>query len=528
MKFKQYIVGVWLLVAFCYPLSMRAQSIRKNYLEMTPQEQADYRAALQVMYLPYIREIAEHHGEHFCTDIHRASTGNGQYFLPWHRFALLDFEEHLKQTPTGSYLSIPYWDWGTDNDKTNPNFWGSTTNPNSFLAFSNFSSWNAINNFICTSNLNTSQPVAPLTRNLSNATVAATTNTVNTALTNAFANATYYNLNGSISTFSTITEVNLHNFMHNWVAGTMVQGTAPLEPSFWLHHARVDKVWFDKEEQTSGNFSLFNSPNTVMPHYDGIHDPGLNIVTPNGVTNSRSEQRPKISGTGRNQDVWYAENKTVILDGANGAPFIANDVTKPYLYRYTAAITPGNTAVRGTLFAGDIRRDASGNVILDNKGGFTVGAGVTCNFRAGGAIVLLPGFKTTTGTKKFEAKIITVPNGFMLASPSSKTPLNAKPGDAEGRDIAINVEQTTNKSLVANFYPNPADQQLMVNYKTPQDVQIQVVNMLGRVVKTTTLPKNQVQLAIETSDLVNGMYLIRLYDSTGKTVKTEKFTVRHD
>ena len=251
-------------------------------------------------------------------------------------------------------------------------------------------------------------------------------------------------------------------------------------------------------------------------------------MTPNGVTNSRSEQRPKISGTGRNQDVWYAENKTVILDGANGAPFIANDVTKPYLYRYTAAITPGNTAVKGTLFAGDIQRNTSGNVILDNKGGFTVGAGVTCDFRAGGAIVLLPGFKTTTGTKKFEAKIITVPNGFMLANPSSKTPLSAKQGDAEDRDIAINVEQTTNKSLVASFYPNPADQQLIVNYKTPQDVQIQVVNMLGRVVKTTTLPKNQVQLAIETSDLVNGMYLIRLYDSTGKTVKTEKFTVRHD
>jgi len=36
---------------------------------------------------------------------------------------------------------------------------------------------------------------------------------------------------------------NLHNKVHWWVAGCMLQRTSPNDPVFWLHHANIDRLW---------------------------------------------------------------------------------------------------------------------------------------------------------------------------------------------------------------------------------------------------------------------------------------------
>ena len=188
------------------------------------------------------------------------------------------------------------------------------------------------------------------------------------------------------------------------------------------------------------------------------------------------------------------------------------------LYAARQSVTAGKNVTTGTI----------GNVT-------TTGTARTV-FKAGNFVRLMPGFVATPSSGGiFSAyietfcSVVNQPNSALKQLAQTNTAANNKSEEELEKELEIEHQAALQTGKITGLiYPNPADQQLMVNYKTPQDVQIQVVNMLGRVVKTATLPKNQVQLAIETSDLVNGMYVIRLYDSTGKTVKTEKFTVRHD
>ena len=188
------------------------------------------------------------------------------------------------------------------------------------------------------------------------------------------------------------------------------------------------------------------------------------------------------------------------------------------LYAARQSVTAGKNVTTGTI----------GNVT-------TTGTARTV-FKAGNFVALMPGFVATPSSGGiFSAyietfcSVVNQPNSALKQLAQTNTAANNKSEEELEKELEIEHQAALQTGKITGLiYPNPADQQLMVNYKTPQDVQIQVINMLGRVVKTATLPKNQVQLAIETNDLVNGMYVIRLYDSTGKTVKTEKFTVRHD
>jgi tyrosinase len=38
-------------------------------------------------------------------------------------------------------------------------------------------------------------------------------------------------------------EVDLHNLVHRWVGGNMVDMTSPNDPVFWLHHCNCDRLW---------------------------------------------------------------------------------------------------------------------------------------------------------------------------------------------------------------------------------------------------------------------------------------------
>lgn len=38
-------------------------------------------------------------------------------------------------------------------------------------------------------------------------------------------------------------EVSLHNTVHVWVGGDMLLSTSPNDPTFFLHHCNVDRIW---------------------------------------------------------------------------------------------------------------------------------------------------------------------------------------------------------------------------------------------------------------------------------------------
>jgi tyrosinase len=508
------------VVLLLLTIASQAQSIRKNYLEMTKQEQDDYVQSLNTMYANgFIPEIAEHHGEHFCSNIHtRNPSYNGENFLPWHRFFLLNFEEHLRQTPTGAYLSIPYWDWRTDpvhptaaspiNILGTPDFWGYSDvagGAPSFLAKSKFSSW-SVASFVACSN---TVPASSLTRsyNTSPGMLAVPTDIQNATALTLFFNPAAFSSSATITDFSHRIEF-WHNRAHGFVGGTMGSFSSPLDPVFELHHNMIDKLWYDKEEESTGMFSSLPNGTSIMPHYDGMHDPEGNIVVGNASLDSRAIQRPLISGSGRTMDVWYAQNGKVVLDGANGNEFVVNDNTAPYVYRYTAALTPATTNpanIAGTIYVGDVQRDPGNfnNIIADNKGGFRVAAGVSCTFKSGGAIEFLPGF-TADFSSVTTAEIITNPA--------------AKPSE-------VAIENPTVASGTFSCYPNPATTFITLKNTSIQNkqLQIQVFSLEGKLQHAEIKPSFSNECDIDIASLIPGIYFIRIItDQVKETIKFRK------
>ncbi|MEY4927181.1 MAG: hypothetical protein RI894_1617 [Bacteroidota bacterium] len=499
------------LMLFVYCLfapQINAQSIRKNYLEMTPMEKADYVSALQTLFTNgFIADIAEHHGEHFCTNIHSQGVGmNGENFLPWHRFFLLDFEENLRQTPSGGYLNLPYWDWQNDpqhgavgtpiNLSLSPDFWGYSDvmgGTPSFLASSKFP-WSIGSYMECSS----SAPGQTLSRSINIGNTGFGTLPQTADITNLMALTTFFNpsIMGGTSTTNTDFSHRMeawHNKVHVWVGPTMNTAASPLDPSFYLHHTMIDKLWYNKEEETIGTMSIFPNGSSNMPHYNGVHNP--NTVMANNVVDSRKEQRPLISGSGRTMDVWYAESGKVLLDGANGNTFVANDATAPYLYRYTAAINPNSSTVTGEIYVGDVQRDVSNNVIADNKGGFTINPNVTCDFKAGGAIIFMPGYEASFGSVSL-AQIIAAPNARI--------------------EQITATANTAEQNAPFTIYPNPTTGQFTIEHSTNSHL-FRVYDLTGQLLLEQKAV-NSTQTTLDISSFPAGVYLLRAYGETAQKI----------
>ena len=51
--------------------------------------------------------------------------------------------------------------------------------------------------------------------------------------------------NNSTSSFRLELEAPLHNTVHRWVGGDMMTDMSPNDPVFFLHHANIDRIWFN-------------------------------------------------------------------------------------------------------------------------------------------------------------------------------------------------------------------------------------------------------------------------------------------
>jgi tyrosinase len=380
-----------LSLVFCINMA-RGQHIRKNYQEMTAMEITDYDAALQIFWNSGSLAINNHawfaamHNTHFGTNIHAG--GGGQNFTSFHRFFLLHWELVLQSTAAAyNYLQLPYWDWRMDPPKnatpvnvgTLPGFWAY-----SFLPITNFSTWTGL--------------TRPTSFAAGNSFMLPTFASYNTALGQS----------PFLPNFSSDLEGNNHNGPHVYISGTMGGGSSPLDPIFYSHHAMVDKIWQDWEDQATGLQSAYPGSPYSIPGYNIGHGWGDNLDA-NTCKDSRNIPfRWDFTVPFETHDVWYAENGKVLLDGSNGSDFFVNGNNK--IYRYTMN---GSPMLGGSMYMGDIYRDAFNNVQPDTKGGFVGPASNSAHFRAGGDITLLPGSAFYSGGgNEYTFGIITAPNGF--------------------------------------------------------------------------------------------------------------------
>lgn len=475
---------LFFLAVCCLSQFSYSQSIRKDYREFTQQEINDYVGAINVLYSNgTMLELANHHSNHFESIIHTVVgipiPTNGEQFLTWHRFNMLDFETLLRNTNSNySYLTLPYWDWTTDRNTLAPKFWN-----NDFLALSNFPGSGVIRDI----DIDVDGFLGSVT-NINDA----------LALSTHFINSTIKS--PTVGDFLHRIEY-YHDNVHQWVGGTMFSSFSPRDPIFYLHHNYIDSLWQQWEDKNSGNQSsatLTGQANDLI-HYTGAPTSGA-------VLDSRNIPRPPSAGTGRNMDVWFAKSGKVILDGANGTTFIANDVNAPYLYRYTAATTTGASTIVGEMYVGDVKYDSSNNVIIDNKGGFEINSLATCDFRAGKSIIFMPGFVAKNGSN-MSGKIITAPNSVRI------------------NNIIDAVNNSTTNSLykdIIRIAPNPNNGIFKINLKDISVGTFQVSNLFGYTVYKLDF-KNQNEFEIDMQGSPKGIYIVKVMSGnetfTGKIIK---------
>lgn len=309
-------------------VEVNAQSIRKNYREMTATEkQVLVNALIALKAKPQgtsnvIDNYANIHAVNFQLGIH-----NGERFTAWHRWYLHQFEIELRNSAVAgaSKINLPYWDWTSQYFTTAPND-QSVSAPlwdNTFIGQFN-TSW-ALSRVL-------GSDVLPTT----------------TSVNNCLAITTYSSFRFNLENFN-------HNSPHNWVSGAMASLSSPADPVFYLHHAMVDLIW--AKWHNLGRVTSF--VNNTLPAYPGVS--ATSIIDP------------------RATKIWYAENGSVSLDKYTVSNNILGNFTGAENYRYTGIINVGGSATNFfTVPTGQTCNMVSASVIV-LKPGTSIQAGSVFN-----------------------------------------------------------------------------------------------------------------------------------------------------
>ncbi|MFI9293698.1 tyrosinase family protein [Streptomyces gardneri] len=262
-------------------------NIRKNIYSLTPQELADFLAALNAIkadgsYDDFIHR--HHHAMMTATpmpgeppnDMVRNVAHRGPAFLPWHRYFCRELELLLQKKKPN--VTLPYWDWSADaanpaaaklwntNPAAGPVYVGGDGDgPNGEVTTGPFAGWTALIE-------NAAGALVPrpggILRKLGSQITFPGTTTPNPArnmpvfptaaqVEDAVLNWAVYDkapwhlgsddgvrnrLEGWLAVASEGGS-QLHNRVHIWVGGDMGPGTSPNDPVFFLHHCNVDRLW---------------------------------------------------------------------------------------------------------------------------------------------------------------------------------------------------------------------------------------------------------------------------------------------
>jgi tyrosinase len=176
-----------------------------------------------------------------------------QRFLPWHRVYLLILEHALQGIHPD--VSIPYWDWTNPGEQTFPAWLTSVT------------------------------PTVPMPSPMSPITVTRSPGTTADLATLA-SNIASVLANSGFASFTSSLEA-VHGGVHVWVGGTMSMiPTAPADPIFWMHHANIDRLWWQWQQTHSGvNPSLTGSgPTSPVMDPWSTTEPQTREITAMGYT----------------------------------------------------------------------------------------------------------------------------------------------------------------------------------------------------------------------------------------------------
>jgi tyrosinase len=175
----------------------------------------------------------------------RNAAHSGPSFLPWHRYYLLRFEGYLRTAVGDPEFRLPYWDWAADAALSNPRqsrIWAGTA----LGRFTNSRLWQ-VRVAPAERGLTRLQRPRPLQRALGSQGALPTREAIRTVLRDQ----TLYDAppySSASNGFRNYVEgwegpARIHNSVHVWVGGDMTDSTSPNDPTFFLHHCNVDRIW---------------------------------------------------------------------------------------------------------------------------------------------------------------------------------------------------------------------------------------------------------------------------------------------
>ncbi len=204
------------------------------------------------------------------TQTDRNAAHSGPAFLPWHRYFLLTLERFLRQALNDDSFRIPYWDWNADADLPNPAtsaVWDGV-NLGQFLG----SSWRVrLELNAMTGDLQITD--RPLQRNLGAQGALPSRSAVQAAVRDQaaydqtpFSSSSAGGMRNHVEGW--VGPARIHNSVHVWVGGDMVQSTSPNDPVFFLHHCNVDRIWsaWQAKHPAAPYVPDMTAPNTLQFH----------------------------------------------------------------------------------------------------------------------------------------------------------------------------------------------------------------------------------------------------------------------
>ena len=209
---------VWLFPPLCH---------RKDEAALTDNERQRYLCAFQMINNDgTLGQLVDIHQQ-----MHMQHTN--ARLLPWHRVFLYLFEEALHNYHPD--VCIPYWDWTRVQEQHFPD-WLVGVTPTVHTP---------------TRTINVVRAPG------SDGGLAA----IAAGVPSALAQTTYSGFTGPINA--------IHGSVHIWVGGTMSDASiSPADPVFWLHHANLDRLWWQWYNSSAGNHQ-----NPSLTGIDALMDP---------------------------------------------------------------------------------------------------------------------------------------------------------------------------------------------------------------------------------------------------------------
>lgn len=264
-------------------------SIRRDANTLTSAQRSEFISAVLTLKREGVYDqFVLRHARANMSAIHRCPA-----FLPWHRRFVLDFERELQRVSGNPDLGVPYWNWPEGD--SNASMWdddllgGNGDLQSGFVLTGPFrqGQWTLVN-------MN-GNPAGSLVRRFGEETWARTLPT-EVEIDDVINQSPYDESpwNSASAGFRNQVEgflgPNLHNRGHGWVGGSMLPMTSPNDPVFFMHHAMVDKVWYEWQLRFS---SQGYQPVANGPFGQNLRDP--------------MDSTPQTSPGNRPIDMWDSE-----------------------------------------------------------------------------------------------------------------------------------------------------------------------------------------------------------------------------